>query len=159
MGGIDYATAPLREAWLRHPVLGDPSFDAFQRGAANPICRGAPPLEWPVNGFLFLDPVSGHRYAYVGHYAAGYAIGPGKESRCTVYRSTDDGRSWEHVGPIFADEDFFEIPANIAAKRVRILVGQVFVQRMLILALYGYFRKHGKCHAVIHRAKSCNFFV
>ncbi len=102
----DYALAAERDAWLRHPVLGDPSFDAFERHPCNPIRRGAPPHEWPVNGFLFRDPQSGHWYVYVGHYAAGYAVGPDKTSLCTVYESRDDGRSWTHLGPVFAPEPF-----------------------------------------------------
>ena len=35
--------------WLHHPVLGDPSFDTFQRAACNPIHSGYPRFEWPVN--------------------------------------------------------------------------------------------------------------
>lgn len=56
----DFARSVHVDAWLRHPVYGDPSFDAFERLPGNPIHRGAPPFEWPVNGFLFRDPVSGH---------------------------------------------------------------------------------------------------
>ena len=34
---MDYAKMERREAWLRHPVLGDPSFDAFEKlGDINP---------------------------------------------------------------------------------------------------------------------------
>ena len=103
---IDYAMGRQRDAWLRHPVLGDPSFDTFARVARNPLHRGQPPLEWPVNGFLFEDPPSGRWYIYVGEYSGGYAIGPGKGMRCTVYRSVDKGQSWERVGPIFPEEPF-----------------------------------------------------
>jgi len=107
LNATDYALSNQRDAWLRHPVLGDPSFDAFQRHPANPLHRGAPPLEWPVNGFLFRDPPSGHWYVYVGHYARGYGADGGASSRCTVFESTDDGQTWTHVGPIFPPEPFY----------------------------------------------------
>ncbi|MDQ1256518.1 MAG: hypothetical protein QG656_1114, partial [Candidatus Hydrogenedentes bacterium] len=103
---VDYAAVAHKDDWLRHPVYGDPSFDAFERAPGNPILRGAPPLEWPVNGFLFEDPVSGHWFVYVGLYAAGYAMGEDKKMICTVYRSKDRGGSWEPLGPIFPDEPF-----------------------------------------------------
>ena len=60
-----------------------------------------------MNGYLFADPVSGNWYAYVGHYPAGYAMGPGKRTICTVYRSKDEGQSWDHIGPVFPEEPFF----------------------------------------------------
>ncbi len=103
---IDFAAAAQVDSWLRHPVYGDPSFDAFERAPGNPIHRGAPPFEWPVNGFLFEDPCSGNWYVYVGLYAEGYAMGKGKRMDCTAYRSRDRGRSWQHLGPIFPDEPF-----------------------------------------------------
>ena len=81
----DFADAAHLDAWHRHPVYGDPSFDAFERASGNPIHRGAPPFEWPVNGFLFEDPVSGNWYVYIGLYAEGYAMGEGKRMACTVY--------------------------------------------------------------------------
>jgi hypothetical protein len=34
----------------------------------NPLHRGTPPFEWPVNSFFFSDPVSGNWYIYVGDY-------------------------------------------------------------------------------------------
>ncbi|NLG26811.1 MAG: hypothetical protein GX557_02800, partial [Chloroflexi bacterium] len=102
----DYARAAQRDAWLRHPVLGDPSCDAFERYPGNPLHRGAPPFEWPVNCSLFRDPPTGRWYAYVGHYAEGYAVGADKGSMCTVYESTDDGRTWSHLGPVFEPEPF-----------------------------------------------------
>ena len=70
---VDYAQSRYVDLWLRHPVFGDPSFDAFERVPGNPIHTGAPPYGWPVNGFLFLDPVSGNWYSYIGDYATGYA--------------------------------------------------------------------------------------
>lgn len=103
---IDFAAVSQRTAWLRHPVYGDPSFDSFRRAAGNPIHRGAPPLEWPVNGFLFEDPRSGNWYVYAGHYSENYVMGEGKAMTCTVYRSEDRGMTWKLIGPIFPDEPF-----------------------------------------------------
>ncbi len=106
MDAVDFADSAQVNSWLRHPVYGDPSFDAFERAQGNPIHRGAPPFEWPVNGFLFEDPRSGNWYVYVGLYAKGYVMGEGKGMACTVYRSDDEGRSWDHIGPIFPNDAF-----------------------------------------------------
>lgn len=103
---VDYAKALQVNEWLRHPVLGDPSFDAFERMAGNPLHRGAPPYEWPVNGFFFEDPRSGNWYVYAGLYARDYAMGEGKGMTCTAYRSADRGKTWEHIGPVFPAEPF-----------------------------------------------------
>ena len=93
----DYAEGRHAPDWWRHPVYGDPSFDAFERRPGNPIHRGAPPFEWPVNGFLFEDPLSGHWFVYVGEYGKGYLTPP---SRCLLYRSTDRGGTWSRVGVV-----------------------------------------------------------
>ena len=93
----DFAETGHVDDWLRHPVYGDPSFDAFERVPGNPMHRGSPPLEWPVNGFLFLDPRSGRHYAYVGEYTLGYASRP---SRCLLYRSDDRAHSWTRIGVV-----------------------------------------------------------
>jgi len=116
---LDYAESSRADAWLRHPILGDPSFDSFQHHASNPFVRGEAPFQWPVNVSLLEDPRSGRWYAYVGHYLAGYDVGPGKPiTHCRVYRSEDKGATWKHLGPIFADKSFtFDNdtqPANIA---------------------------------------------
>ncbi len=104
---IDYAQGAAADAWIRHPILGDPSFDTFTRASGNPFVKGAAPLKWPVNGSLLIDPVSGRWYAYVGFYYEGYAIvQDGPPTHCEVYRSADKGKTWEHVGPIFDDPDF-----------------------------------------------------
>ncbi len=97
---IDFAESSHVDDWLRHPVFGDPSFDAFERLPGNPILRGAAPLAWPVNGSFFLDPASGNWYLYVGEYVAGYFGGP---SRCEVFRSEDKGKHWRNLGKIFPD--------------------------------------------------------
>lgn len=105
---IDYAALEQKDAWLHHPIYGDPSFDAFERHPGNPVVRGAAPYEWPVNGFLFEDPPSGHWFLYVGEYCSGYAIKQESPPRCNVWRSADKGTSWERIGPIFAEPPLFE---------------------------------------------------
>lgn len=118
-GTIDYALSAQADAWLRHVVLGDPSFDSFRHAPNNPVVRGEPPFEWPVNGSLFRDPQSGHWYLYVGYYHTGYAAST--ESglmRCGVFRSTDQGRSWQKLGPIFAAESFRFEGDQVAADQV-----------------------------------------
>ncbi len=101
---VDYANLAQREAWLSHPVYGDASFDSFTHHPQNPIHRGAAPYEWPVNGSLFEDPVSGDWFLFVGHYRTGYRRDDAHPSRATVYRSTDHGANWEDMGPVFPPE-------------------------------------------------------
>ena len=95
--GVDYAESRHAGLWLQHPVYGGPSFDAFVHSPQNPLHRGAPPFEWPVNSFFFADPVSGTWYLYVGDYCEGYAARP---SRCVLLRSTDRGQSWTNLGVV-----------------------------------------------------------
>ena len=107
--GTDYALLQQKDSWLRHPVLGDPSFDNFKRYEKNPVERGKPPFNWPVNGFYFEDPVSGNEYIYVGEYRTGYAMGDDKSisdigRSCVVYCSEDKGKTWKYEGPVFRDE-------------------------------------------------------
>jgi len=105
---VDLATAAQADAWLRHPVLGDPSFDAFERVTGQPLYRGQPPRSWAVNGFLFDDPQGGGLFAYVGRYPEGYACGPGVvRSDCVILRSRDGGVTWEEVGPVFVGDFTF----------------------------------------------------
>lgn len=99
---VDYARADRVDDWLRDPVYGDPSFDTFERLAANPIRRGAPPYEWPVNGFFFRDPPTGDWYVYVGDYTRGY-VGA-TTSRCVLLRSKDQGKSWEDLGTVLPED-------------------------------------------------------
>jgi hypothetical protein len=87
-------------AWLRHPVLGDPSFDAFERVGAG-VHRSEEPYAWAVNGSLFRDPKDGAWYCYAGLYPHGYALTESHPAHCVVYRSTDEGGSWTCLGPVF----------------------------------------------------------
>lgn len=105
-GAVDFASSEHIEDWLHHPVLGDPSFDSFQRLPGNPVYRGTSPFEWPVNGFLFEDPVSQDWFLYIGLYAKGYAMGPGLGMECVVYRSKNWGKSWDKIGPVFPKDPF-----------------------------------------------------
>jgi hypothetical protein len=95
--GVDYADSRRAGSWLQHPVYGGPSFDAFVHSPQDPLHRGTPPFEWPVNSFFFADPVSGNWYIYVGDYPEGYA---GRPCRCVLLRSTDRGQSWANLGVV-----------------------------------------------------------
>ncbi len=97
-GPVDYADSRQCAAWTHHPVFGDPSFDSFERLPGNPVCRGTGDYEWPVNGSLFEDPVSGDWFLYAGFYKEGYAIVEGAPAQCRVYRSNDKGRTWQDRG-------------------------------------------------------------
>ncbi|OGD19636.1 MAG: hypothetical protein A2W03_02350 [Candidatus Aminicenantes bacterium RBG_16_63_16] len=97
-GTIDVARAAYRDLWLHHPCIGDASFDSFTRLAGNPIYRGAPPFEWPVNGFLFEDPPAKFWYAYIGMYPRGYWPAGG----CRLLRSRDRGGSWDDLGIVLS---------------------------------------------------------
>jgi hypothetical protein len=91
---VDLAKSEFRDLWLHHPCVGDASFDSFVRLPRNPIYRGSPPYEWPVNGFLFEDPRTRWWYAYVGLYPRGYWPPGG----CRALLSKDRGASWEDLG-------------------------------------------------------------
>ncbi len=94
-------------AWLRHPVLGDPSFDTFERLGAS-VHRSDKPYEWAVNGSLFRDPKDGVWYYYAGLYAYGYQRDINNPTSIIIYRSVDEGRSWMYLGPAFERGFFFE---------------------------------------------------
>lgn len=99
---VDYALSRHCDAWTHHPVFGDASFDAFDRLPGNPVCRGTDEYRWPVNGSLFRDPASSDWFLYVGWYQDGYKIGNELRSHCMVYRSKDQGRTWQEMGEPFA---------------------------------------------------------
>ncbi len=104
---MDYAKMERREAWLRHPVLGDPSFDAFEK-LGETVHVSEAPYEWAVNGSIFRDPKTGWWYYYAGLYPYGYVWSgeaPEVQSHFLIYRSADKGKSWECLGPGFPDFD------------------------------------------------------
>ena len=90
----DYAKMEHMNSWLRHPVLGDPSFDTFER-IGDTVHRSEPPYEWAVNGSIFRD-FDGAWYYYAGLYSFGYACK--MPSRFKIYRSRDCGQTWEDLG-------------------------------------------------------------
>ncbi|RAV23307.1 hypothetical protein [Paenibacillus contaminans] len=94
---MNVAKSRFRSMWFAHPLIGDPSFDTFERFAGNPVHEGIGVWDWPVNGFLFVDPVSANWYVYVSLYAKGYR----HCGTITLIRSTDKGKSWRNLGPVF----------------------------------------------------------
>nr|WP_304954746.1 hypothetical protein [uncultured Acetatifactor sp.] len=104
---MDYAKKERREAWLRHPVLGDPSFDNFEK-IGETVHVSEAPYEWAVNGSIFRDPKTGFWYYYAGLYPYGYMWSPKApevQSHFVIYRSMDKGENWECLGPGFPDFD------------------------------------------------------
>lgn len=101
---VDYAELRHRDAWLHHPVIGDPSWDAFLREPKNPIYTGDEPFPWPVNGTLFHDPISGKWYAYISQYSRGYwPIGG-----VVVLQEAADG-TWHDLGVcVDGDANFYD---------------------------------------------------
>ena len=104
---MDYAKTDHMGAWLRHPVLGDPSFDTFGK-LGETVHRSAPPYEWAVNGSLFRDPADGAWYCFAGLYREGYRVDPAHPTDFLIYRSRDGGATWENLGRGFPDGFRFE---------------------------------------------------
>lgn len=101
-GRIDWAAPDQVDAWVHHPVAGDPSFDGFTRWVGNPVVTGRQPHEWTVNGSLFIDPPTGDRYLYVGLYPRGYWPAGG----CQAFVSRDGGRTWKDLGVVLEGSPF-----------------------------------------------------
>ena len=99
MKSIDYAKTEHMAAWLRHPVLGDPSFDTFEK-LGGTVHTSSPPYEWAVNGSLFRDPADGAWYCFAGLYPAGYNADNGLFD-FMIYCSRDEGKTWECLGEGF----------------------------------------------------------
>jgi len=110
---VDYAKIENMGAWLRHPVLGDPSFDTFEKLGAT-VHVSEPPYDWAVNSSIFRDPVGGAWYYFAGLYPYGY-VSPKNENgtrdlpaHFIIYTSDDEGASWRKVGKGFPDGFCFE---------------------------------------------------
>jgi len=100
----DFAGIESKNEWSHHFAFGSPSWDTFERFPNNPVYQGKEGMEWPVNGFLFSDPISKNWYLYIGEYRRNYAIvndSTSKNFNCAIYKSTDRGKSWRKMGDLF----------------------------------------------------------
>ena len=100
----DYALLENKNQWSHHYAFGSPSWDAFERFSNNPVYRGSSGMEWPVNGFLYADPVSKNWYLYIGEYKQGYDVDKDTattDMNCVILKSTDKGKTWNKIGNVF----------------------------------------------------------
>lgn len=100
----DYTLLANKNSWSQDYAFGSPSWDTFERYPNNPIYRGRKGMEWPVNGFLFSDPVSGNWYLYIGEYRKDYRVDQGTNKRdlnCVIFKSTNKGETWNKIGDLF----------------------------------------------------------
>ncbi len=100
----DFAQPTAQSEWSHHFAFGSPSWDTFERFPNNPVYQGKDGMEWPVNGFLFNDPISKNWYLYIGEYRRNYAIvndSTSKNFNCVICKSTDRGKSWSKMGDLF----------------------------------------------------------
>ena len=100
----DYALLTHKGDWSHDYALGSPSWDTFERLPGNPVYRGRKGMEWPVNGFLYSDPVSKNWYLYIGEYKEFYKSDQDpltEDFKCVIFKSTDKGRSWNKCGDLF----------------------------------------------------------
>lgn len=101
----DYALLQHKNDWSHHYSFGSPSWDGFERFANNPVYEGRQGMEWPVNGFLFSDPVSKFWYLYIGEYRENYFFDSKtdrKDLNCAIYVSADKGKTWTKKADLFA---------------------------------------------------------
>ncbi len=100
----DYALLSHKNEWSHHYALGSPSWDSFERFSNNPVYRGRKGMEWPVNGFLYSDPVSHNWYLYIGEYKEFYKSDNDTTTadfNCVIYKSSDRGKTWIKTGDLF----------------------------------------------------------
>lgn len=100
----DFARLDSKNKWSHHYAYGSPSWDNFERFPNNPVLTGCKGKEWPVNGFLFSDPVSENWYLYVGEYRQNYDMvkdSTSKSFNCVLFKSDNKGKTWEKTGDLF----------------------------------------------------------
>ncbi len=100
----DFALPDSKNKWSHHYAYGSPSWDNFERFPNNPVSTGSKGKEWPVNGFLFSDPVSGNWYLYVGEYRQNYDLvkdSTSKSLNCAIFKSDNKGKTWGKTGDLF----------------------------------------------------------
>ncbi|MFT3705266.1 MAG: hypothetical protein QM802_23060 [Agriterribacter sp.] len=100
----DFALLKHKDDWSHHYAYGSPSWDGFERFAGNPVYRGRKGFEWPVNGFLFNDPVSHQWFLYIGEYRENYAAEKStdrKDMNCVIYVSGNKGKTWTKKADLF----------------------------------------------------------
>ena len=100
----DYALLEHKDDWSHHYAFGSPSWDGFERFEGNPVYEGRKGMEWPVNGFLFSDPVSKQWYLYIGEYRENYLLENNtgrKDLNCAIYASADRGKTWTKKSDLF----------------------------------------------------------
>ena len=86
----DYALQSHMNEWSHDYAFGSPTWDAFERFAGNPVYRGRKGMEWPVNGFLYSDPVSHNWYLYIGEYKEFYKSDKDTTTadfNCVIYKA------------------------------------------------------------------------
>jgi hypothetical protein len=100
----DYALLSHQDDWSHHYAFGSPSWDTFERLPNNPVYTGRDGMEWPVNGYLFSDPVTKNWYLFVGEYRRNYSDIRDSTSpnwNCVIYKSNDKGKIWKKIGDLF----------------------------------------------------------
>ncbi len=102
----NYAKAENVGLWSHHPVMGDVSFDAFEK-VGDTVHISTPPYEWAVNGSLYCDK-NNDWYLYAGLYPWGYGTAENGYSHFRVYRSQNEGKSWELLPEKLSPNHFFE---------------------------------------------------
>jgi hypothetical protein len=103
-GKRDYALSDSKNEWSHHFSYGSPSWDSFEHLPDNPVYAGHEGMEWPVNGFLFSDPVSKNWYLFIGEYRQNYSFlknSTTQNCNCVIKKSADKGKTWEIVGNLF----------------------------------------------------------